>query len=207
MQGDSHGRRSAQTAMYHIIQAMVRWIAPILAFTSEEIWQAMPGAQQKPGEVDSVLLQTWYTDLTEYRVDPEKQRDFWQQIRSVRETVSREIESLRKAGNVGSALAAEVTIYTEAPYLNILRSLGDELRFILITGDVTIAALDEAPTDLQAENLRDGKLAVEVKPTQHNKCVRCWHHRADVGQIAEHPELCGRCVKNVSGAGENRRWA
>ena len=125
----------------------------------------------------------------------------------MRDSVSREIEALRKAGNVGSALAAEVTIYTEEPYLNILRSLGDELRFILITGDVNIAPLEQAPTELQALDLRDGKLAVEVKATQQGKCVRCWHHRADVGQIAEHPELCGRCVENVAGAGEKRRWA
>lgn len=207
MKTDAHGRRSAQTAMYHIIQAMVRWIAPILSFTSEEIWQAMPGPKQAHQGVDTVLLQTWYPELIQYRVDPDKQRSFWNNVRAVRDVVSREIEAIRKAGKVGSALAAEVTIYADAPYKNVLDSLGDELRFVLITGDVNTCALDEAPAALESVELKEGKLAVQVSPTEHQKCVRCWHHRADVGTIADHPELCGRCVENVSSAGEKRRWA
>ena len=207
MKPDAHGRRSAQTAMYHIMQAMVRWIAPILAFTSEEIWSAMPGEKQGHNDVQSVLLQTWYDGLATYGDDAEQQREHWQQVKAVREAVSREIEALRKAGNVGSALAAEVQLFADEPYLAALQSLGDELRFVMITGDISVAPLADAPSDATTVELKSGSVAVVVKPTEHAKCVRCWHHQASVGQIEAHPELCGRCVENIEGEGEQRRWA
>lgn len=205
MAPDSVGRRSAQTAMYHITQAMVRWIAPVLAFTSEEIWDALPGAKAIS---DTVLTQTWYQGLAPYEHEQRGEaRALWNRVRAVREAASREIESLRKAGGVGSSLAAELSIYADADYQQALATLGDELRFVLITGDVQLAPLNAAPAELAQIELKDGKVAIQVRASEYAKCVRCWHHRPEVGQIAEHPELCGRCVENIGPDGEQRRWA
>ncbi|GAB4199991.1 MAG: isoleucine--tRNA ligase [Wenzhouxiangellaceae bacterium] len=202
MPADSLGRRSAQTAMYHITHAMVRWMAPILCFTAEEVWSATPGADD-----DTVMLQTFYETLQGYSVDADVQRLFWQRARTIREAVSREVEALRKAGGVGSSLAAEIVIYADGDLLQVLQALDDELRFVLISGDTKVLPLAEAPTAVNRVALKDGELAIEVSASQQGKCVRCWHHRADVGQHADHPELCGRCRGNVSGDGERRQWA
>lgn len=197
----SAGRRSAQTAMYHIIQAMVRWLAPITSFTAEEIWQSMPA-----GKETSVMLETWYSGLQAY-AEAERERGRWQRIQAVREVVGREIERLRKEGQVGSALAAEVHLFVDMPYRDELETLGDELRFVFITGDIDVAAFESAPAEAVKAELQEGQAAVVVVPSEHGKCVRCWHHRADVGAHADHPELCGRCVINVTTTGEHRQWA
>ena len=200
----SQPRLSAQTAMYHILQALVRWIAPVLSFTAEEIWKLIPGNSGKVE--DSIMLQTWYEGLFEMD-DAENQRTRWQHIMTVRQEVSRQIEALRKAGDVGSSLAAEVTVYADGSLFEALEWLGDELRFVLITSSAELNKLDNAPGDAQHIELDGGSIALSVKATEHQKCVRCWHYREDVGAHSEHPELCGRCIVNVDGPGEERTRA
>jgi isoleucyl-tRNA synthetase len=196
---DSLPRRSGQTAMHHIAEALVRWLAPILSFTADEIWRYLPGERSA-----SVFLETWYDGLFPLDESSPYNRELWDFVLKVREAVSKELEVLRVRGDIGSSLNAEVGLYGSEPVLAQLSRLGDELRFVLITSGVTLAPLSGAentlPTDI------DG-LELKVKASGHAKCVRCWHHRHDVGSHAEHPELCGRCVENVAGSGEARRYA
>ncbi len=186
-QTDSLARRSAQTALYHIVEALVRWLAPILSFTAEDIWQHIPGER---GE--SILLETWYEGL----VASKEQTTLWDSVFTIREAVSKELEALRNAGTIGSSLDAEVEIYCNETRYKQLSFLGDELRFILITSSAQI----NLSTDTEDFELK-------IKASEHTKCVRCWHHREDVGTNADHPELCGRCVENVIGEGEQREYA
>ncbi len=188
---NSLARRSAQTALYHIVEALVRWFAPILSFTAEDIWQFMPGKRK-----ESVLLETWYDGLFSY---PES-FDSWSQIFAIREAVYKEMEKLREYGAIGGSLDAEVDIYCDKPQLI---GLDDELRFVLITSYARVHATSAKPETAIAG---DG-FWFEVKATEHPKCVRCWHHRDDVGKHSEHPELCGRCIENVDGEGEQRHYA
>ncbi len=190
------GRRSAQTALYHIAEALCRWLAPILPFTAEEIWQHLPGHRPP-----SVMMAVWYEDLPPPLADGEKSR--WQRLLAVREAVSGALEAARRAGQVRGALAAEVTIAAAEPDYSTLVEFGDELRFLLLTGDVTVRPL--AADEAAAETQREGKIAVTVAATAKAKCIRCWHHRADVGADPAHPEICARCVGNLAG-GEQRRW-
>jgi isoleucyl-tRNA synthetase len=197
-QADSLPRRSCQTAMYHIIEAMVRWLAPILSFTADEIWQSIPGERS-----ESVFLEQWYSDLFPLDADGRFDREFWQRVITVRESVGKAMESFRAEGN--ASLDADVNIYCDDELKAILDKLGDELRFVLITSDARVYGLEEKPADaLMDEELA---IAIEVMASAHEKCVRCWHHREDVGSNAEHPQLCGRCVENVVGGGETRRFA
>ncbi len=200
-QADSRARRSCQTAMYHIIEAMTRWLAPILSFTSEEIWGHIPGQRG-----DSVFLETWY-ELPEVG-DDELGEAFWAQVLEVRQVVKKELEQLRVAGGIGGSLDAEVDLYCGSELKAQLEKLGDELRFVLITSaarihGTTVVADDAVHFELESHD----ELWVAVAPSEHPKCVRCWHHREDVGANADHPELCGRCVENVVGSGEQRRFA
>lgn len=205
-QTDSVARRSAQTAMYLIIEAMVRWLAPILSFTADEIWKHIPGERGQ-----SVFLETWFElpemfgaegDATGYGMD------FWKQVMAVREAVAKELERLRVAGGIGSSLDAEVDLYCGRELHDLLRRLDDELRFVLLTSYARIHPAATPPDDATHVALATGDdLWVAVAPSGHAKCVRCWHHRADVGGDAAHPELCGRCVDNVAGDGERRRYA
>lgn len=201
-QADSLARRSCQTAMYHIIEALVRWFAPILSFTAEEIWQHLPGDR---GE--SVFLSQWY-DLPDMTADEVMGLAFWQQVLEVRDAVSKELEQLRVAGGIGSSLNAEVDLYCGAEIYQQLLKLEDELHFVLITSYARLHRDTEKTGDTVHVTLSNGdELWVAVSPSAHNKCTRCWHHREDVGVIAEHPELCGRCVENIDGDGEQRRFA
>ena len=186
-QTDSLARRSAQTALYHIVEALVRWLAPILSFTAEDIWQHIPGER---GE--SILLETWYQGLVASQEETTK----WDSVFTIREAVSKELEALRNAGTIGSSLDAEVEIYCNETLYKQLSFLGDELRFVLITSSAQI----HLSTDTEDFELK-------IKASEHTKCVRCWHHREDVGTNADHPELCGRCVENVTGEGEQRQYA
>ncbi len=197
-QADSLPRRSCQSAMYHIIEAMVRWLAPILSFTADEIWQSMPGERSQ-----SVFLETWYTGLFPLDAGDGFDRGFWQRVIGVRESVGKAMESFRAAGN--SSLDAALTLYCEDGLKSQLERLQDELRFVLITSEASVQALAERPAEASATD--DPGLAVLIKASPHAKCVRCWHHRADVGAHGEHPELCGRCVENVAGGGEPRHFA
>ncbi len=198
---DSPSRRSAQTAMYHILEAMVRWIAPILSFTAEEIHQFVPGERSS-----SIFFETWYEGLFELD-DAKIERERWKQIISVRDAVIKSIETVRQEGRAGSSLAVEVDLWLDGDIREAVDWLGDELRFVLITSEARSGEWDAAPSKTGTIQLEDGKLVVLVTPSEHDKCVRCWHYRADVGSHADHPELCGRCVENVTGEGEIRRIA
>ena len=195
---DSLARRSCQTAMYHIIEAMVRWLAPILSFTADEIWQSMPGERSK-----SVFLEQWYEGLAPLDPDDSFDPAYWQRIISVREAVGKAMESFRAAGN--SSLDADVAIYCDGELKRALEQLQDELRFVLITSDAKVYPLADKPDDALSDT--ELGVAIQVSASPHGKCVRCWHHREDVGVDPEHPELCGRCVENVTGSGETRRFA
>jgi isoleucyl-tRNA synthetase len=198
MPANSRGRRSGQTAMFHILQALVRWLAPVLSFTAEEIWRYMPG---KRGE--SVFLETWHVlpALPGDTVD----RAFWGEVISVRQAVARELEKLRVAGSIGSGLDAEVDIYCDASWQQRLQRLGDELRFVFITSYARVHPLSEKAADAVETEIKG--LAVRVAPSAFTKCIRCWHHREDVGTYKDHPQICGRCVQNVTGPGETRSYA
>ncbi len=201
MPANSRARRSAQTAMHHIVEALVRWIAPVLSYTAEEIWQHLDDDRE-----DSVFMTTWYEGL--FTLDhPEQERANWQLLISVRDAVSRAIEQLRASGAAGSSLAVDVTLWADGAVADALETIGDELRFLLITSGATFADLKDAPSGVETIALADGNIAISVLPSAHTKCVRCWHQREDVGDTEDHPELCGRCVENVVGVGEERRVA
>ena len=197
---DSVARRSCQTALFHITEALVRWIAPILAFTAEEIWQFLPGERN-----ESVMLNTWYDQLATLPEGSALDRAYWEQILAVKGAVNKELENLRAAKAIGGSLQAEVTLYAEPAMIEQLAKLGNELRFALITSTASLAPLADAPADAVATEVAGLKL--KIAKSEHAKCTRCWHHREDVGQHAEHPELCGRCVDNIEGAGEERHYA
>ncbi len=195
MQEDSRGRRSAQSAMYRIAEAFVRWIAPILAFTADEMWRHLPAVTERGAREDNVLFTTWYDGLAVLPGEaPLSAKDF-ERLLSLREEVSRTLEPMRAAGEIGAALEAEIRLKAGVADQNWLAPFADELRFLFISGDVEIVADD---------GIQD--IAVLATPTTRTKCVRCWQYRADVGSDAGHPELCGRCVVNVTGAGEDRVW-
>lgn len=195
-QKDSVARRSAQTALYHIAEALVRWIAPILSFTADELWQFMPGER---GE--SVHLETWYEGLFELPSGEPMNADFWQTIQGVKTAVNKQLEDARKHGVVGGSLEAEVDIHCSADLKEDLDQLGNELRFAMITSAVRVHQWNQGGDITEVDGLR-----VEVNKSEHPKCVRCWHLREDVGANSEHPELCLRCVDNVEGDGEPRQF-
>ncbi|RUO18231.1 isoleucine--tRNA ligase [Aliidiomarina haloalkalitolerans] len=201
---DSNAQRSCQTALWHIAEALVRWMTPICSFTAQEIWEQLP--QPVAGERSKYVFtaewyQDWPSDLSTGKVTNAQ----WQQLIEVRDAVNGALEAARRNDVIGGALQAEVTLYAAPELAATLRVLGDELRFVLLTSAVTVAALDSAPAAAENTELKD--LQVVVARTEHKKCGRCWHHRADVGAVAEHPDLCGRCVTNVDGAGESREFA
>jgi isoleucyl-tRNA synthetase len=187
---NSRARRSAQNALFHITHALTRWMAPILSFTGEEVWT------QLAGEDSSVFLHTWHAlpeqpDEVEYRLQMR-----WGLIRTVRANVLKEMETKRAAGTIGSSLQAEIEIQTHAEAEDIravLDSLGDDLRFVLITSQARVVAAEE------------GRIVVTQSAAK--KCDRCWHYRDDVDAHADHPGLCGRCVSNLYGEGEARSHA
>ncbi|MBS1213469.1 MAG: isoleucyl-tRNA synthetase, partial [Proteobacteria bacterium] len=179
---------------------LVRWLAPIASFTADEIWRYLPG--ERP---ESVFLSTWYEGLSPLDRNAPMNREFWDFVLSVREAVSKELEVLRVRNEIGSSLDAEVELYCSPHVLQRLAPLQDELRFVFIASYVRVFPEGEGgggtlPTAINGLELR--AFACD-KP----KCVRCWHHREDVGAHAEHPELCGRCVENVTGSGESRLFA
>ncbi|OUR69327.1 isoleucine--tRNA ligase, partial [Bermanella sp. 47_1433_sub80_T6] len=200
-QKDSAARRSAQTALYHVCEAMLRWISPIMSFTAEEAWEQMPAPAQGERE-ESVLLALWYEDLFESN-NKEFDDAFWRRTMTVKTEVNKLLEKARNEKVVGASLSSEVTLYVGGELAADLNRLGDELRFVLITSSATVKAFDE--NSGQATDV-DG-LRVEIKASEHEKCDRCWHHVPDVGTHKEHETLCGRCVENVDGSGEKRAFA
>ncbi len=180
---DSRARRSAQNALYHITHSLLRLMAPVLSFTADEAWPIFTR-----NEKDSVLLHTWHQfpdaggDLCER----------WDEIRVARSEVQRELEALRAAGKIGSALQAEVEIHAAGDRYPLLGSLGDDLRFVFNTSQAKVV---------------HGRDEIMVSPSEHKKCERCWHYRADVGSDPAHAEICGRCTANLYGSGEHRTHA
>jgi isoleucyl-tRNA synthetase len=190
-------RRSAQTAMHHVAQAMVRWLAPILSFTAEEVWGFLPG---KPNE--SVFLNTWHQFPSGTERVPTID---WPALIALKADVARDLERLRAAGAIGAPLEAEVTIFAPAAQAGRFQALQDELRFLLITSQAHVVESD-TPSASTVPTSEPG-VWIEVKPSTQPKCVRCWHLRSDVGSDPRHPELCARCVINVEGPGEERKFA
>ncbi|MCC4308824.1 isoleucine--tRNA ligase [Alcanivorax marinus] len=197
---DSVARRSCQTALYLIAQALVRWMAPILSFTAEEIHEHLPGDR-----ADSVFLTTWFDGLFGLPADADMDLAFWERVQAVKQAVNKAIEEARNRKELRANLAADATLYVDDSLRDLLARLGDELRFVTITSTATLAPLAEAPADL--EDSAVAGLKVKVAPSPHSKCARCWHHREDVGVDPAHPDICGRCVTNVEGPGEERDYA
>jgi isoleucyl-tRNA synthetase len=208
MQADSPGRRSAQSAMFRILEALVRWMAPVLAFTAEEIWQLMPGER---GE--SVLFETWYEGLEGLQGSAE-QRNFWKDLSNVRFGLGGFLERLRQDGKIGSSLDATVDAYLPKTLYSRCVEFGDELRFFFIVSGLNVKQFPEEGVfvgpgfeDVTIAEFRDTRFGIREKRSDDPKCIRCWHHRPDVGVHAEHPEICGRCVSNLpGGAGEIRQY-
>jgi isoleucyl-tRNA synthetase len=197
----SHARRSAQTALFHIAEAMVRWLAPILSFTADEIWGFMPGKRS-----ESVFLETWYRmpKVAEDAID-------WDMFIKLKAAVAAELEKLRVAGTIGGSLDAEVEVFAKDEFREKLMALGDELRFLLITSNAVVKRVSNAAgppvgAEKVGEIAKDGGVWVRVQASAAPKCERCWHHRPEVGSNAEHPTICARCVDNVTGPGEPRQW-
>ena len=196
---DSHARRSCQTALYHIAEAMTRWMAPILSFTAQEIWEALPGERD-----NFVFTSVWYDGL-KASSQGKFSNDDWLTILNVRDEVNRVLEAARKEDVIGATLQANVSIYASEELSAKLAALGDELRFVLLTSGVTVETVTAQPEGTQATEI-DG-LFIKVAATTAEKCERCWHYCDDVGANPAHPEICGRCVSNVDGDGEQRQFA
>ena len=196
---DSHARRSCQTALYHIAEAMTRWMAPILSFTAQEIWEALPGERD-----NFVFTSVWYDGL-QASSQGKFSNDDWLTILNVRDEVNRVLEAARKEEIIGATLQANVSIYAGEELSSKLAALGDELRFVLLTSGVTVETVTTQPEGTQATEI-DG-LFIKVAATTAEKCERCWHYCDDVGAEPAHPEICGRCVSNVDGDGEQRHFA
>ncbi|CAM5215446.1 isoleucine--tRNA ligase [Alishewanella longhuensis] len=195
---DSQARRSCQTALYHIAQAMVRWMAPIMSFTAQEIWEALPG-QNTP----FVFTDVWYQGFA--GIPAGKFSDaYWQQLLQVRDEVNKVLESARREEKLGASLQAEVTLYAAPELAEALGRLGDELRFVLITSTAKVST-ESAAAAAVATEIKG--LSVLVEASTAAKCERCWHHRHDVGADSANPGICLRCVSNVSGEGETREFA
>ncbi len=186
---NSKARRSAQNALYHITHVLTRLIAPILSFTGEEVWEVLSGKDDA-----SVFYGEWYA-LPEAHLDSSVM-SAWQIIIAVRARVNKQLEEARTASLIGSALAAEVDVYVLDAEYQVLFNLGDDLRLVLITSRATVHRV-----------ATEAEQRIEVKPSTHTKCDRCWHYRADVGSDAAHPTICGRCVSNLFGEGEARHYA
>ena len=178
----SLARRSAQTTLWQLTQAMLRWMAPFLSFTAEEAWKLV-------GKGDSIFFEEFWS----FREPDAALLAKWARVRQIRELVNKEIETLREQGSVGSSLQATVVLTAPTEDHSLLASLGSDLKFVFITSAIDLKQGDA--------------LAVEASASQDTKCERCWHYTSDVGQNAEHPTLCGRCISNLHGTGESRTVA
>ena len=190
-------RRSAQTVMFHIAESMVRWLAPILSFTAEEVWRHLPGERR-----ESVFHETWH----ELPHAPPDAID-WEALIALRADVTRELEKLRETGAIGAPLDARVDVYCTAEEYARFAALGPELRFLLITSHAHVHEVPGPPAGaVPATHAGSGAVWVAVQPTSDPKCVRCWQRRGDVGEDSRHPQLCPRCVSNIEGPGEQRAF-
>jgi isoleucyl-tRNA synthetase len=185
---ESHERRSAQTALYHITRSLLLQLAPVLCFTADEAWEVFTRSDE-----ESVLFHTWHEFPLEENEAENALEAKWSAIRALRAEVNKEIELLRSADKLGSSLQAEVDITADRQLLAALQSLGGDLKYVLIVSAVTLTAGD--------------RLQISVRPSSHDKCERCWHYRVDVGSHPEHPTLCARCAASLEGKGEVRKHA
>ena len=210
----SAARRSAQTALWHITHAMLRWMAPFLSFTAEEAWKLVA-----PGKPASIFTET-YSDTADWQ--DEELLWKWKRVRAVREIVNRQLEALRSEQKLGASLQAEVTLWSDGGSFDTLRSLGDDLRFVFITSKAEVRPFDSDEVERAGgtpgqvigshgtndDNVFFGMLSVKAGASDATKCDRCWHYRDDVGTDAAHPTICGRCIGNlVPGAEEHRTVA
>jgi isoleucyl-tRNA synthetase len=193
----SKPRRSAQTAIYHVAHAMVRWLAPILSFTAEEVWGFLPGAGN-----ESVFLNTWHRFPAGAEREPAID---WPMFIALKADVARDLERLRAAGAIGSSLEADVWVHAPAAQARRFEAIRDELRFLLITSEAQVVETDAPPASTVPAS--EPGVWIEVRPSEQRKCVRCYQLRRDVGSDPRHPELCARCVVNVEGPGEERLFA
>jgi isoleucyl-tRNA synthetase len=198
---DGIARRSCQSALFHIAEALVRWMAPIMSFTADEIWHHLPGKRQQ-----YVFTEEWYDGLFGLAGDEDMSDTFWAELLKVRGEVNKVLEQARSDKQIGGALEAAVTLFAEPELAARLHSLQDELRFVLLTSAAKVAAYAEAGDDAQQSELIAG-LKITFNKADGEKCPRCWHYTQDIGLVAEHAELCGRCVTNLAGNGEERKFA
>ncbi|MGC6396096.1 Isoleucyl-tRNA synthetase [Pasteurella multocida] len=191
---DSLARRSCQTALWHIAEALVRWIAPVLSFTADEIWQYIPGER---GEF--VFTEEFYNGLFALDANEQMNDAYWQQVITLRNEVNRVLEQARNDKIIGAALEAELTIYANDTYAPLLAKLQNELRFVLLTSKAEVKPLADADV---AEGEVKG-FAVKVVRSANHKCPRCWHY----SDSKDAESLCSRCDENVNGQGEVRQFA
>lgn len=189
LQENAVARRSAQTALYHLLQAFVRWIAPIMSFTADELWDFLPQHGQ-----ENVLFTTWYDGLISYPDQCAVSLTDFDQLLALRDSVTKVLEPMRAQGTIGSALSAEISLSLSDEQAARWRLLQHELRFLFISGDV------------EFKHSECAEIGVEAHATTKPKCARCWQHQADVGHFPDHPQLCGRCITNLNGVGEERLW-
>ena len=209
MPEESVGRRSAQTALFHITHAFVRWIAPILSFTADEIWEFIPGDKSS-----SIFIETWYEKL-ESLGNKKSLFDLaqWQKIMLIRTACNKEMEQLRAEQKLGSTLEANIVLYADKENFKLLSKLEDELRFVLITSQASALPIDKIDQADAKTKDADGIAGIKISVTavSDSKCERCWHRREDVGGDKNHPTLCQRCIVNISddnnSTGENRKFA
>ncbi|EMD6372824.1 isoleucine--tRNA ligase [Morganella morganii] len=197
---DGLARRSCQTALFHIAEALVRWMAPIMSFTADEIWNVMPGKRPQ-----YVFTEEWYDGLFGLNAQDSMNDDYWATLLAVRGEVNKVLEQARADKLIGGSLEAAVTLYADDALAAQLNRLGNELRFVLLTSQADVKPLSAAPESAVNSEL-DG-LRIGFGKAEGSKCPRCWHYATDIGQDSEHPELCGRCVTNVAGNGEERKFA
>jgi isoleucyl-tRNA synthetase len=191
--------------MFRILEALVRWLAPILSFTAEEIWQVMPKSTGTDTRGESVLFETWHDGLAATQATP-GQRRWWSELLAVRAAVSKVLEGMRNDGAIGASLQAEVTLYADSTLRQRYQAAGEELRFFFITSELKLADLADKPDNAVRAEIEEGEVWIAAQASTAKKCVRCWHYRDDIGTHLNHAELCGRCVDNIDAAGETRQW-
>ncbi len=199
--GDGLARRSCQTALWHIVEALVRWMAPIMSFTADEIWGYLPGERAQ-----YVFTEEWYQGLFGLAEDEALNDAYWAELLKVRGEVNKVLEQARADKRIGGALEATVTLYADPELAAKLQALGNELRFVLLTSGAQVADYALANDEAQQSELLKG-LKIALHKAEGEKCQRCWHYTTDVGQNPEHAEVCGRCYTNVAGDGEQREFA
>ncbi len=200
MRRDAPARRSGQSAMLMVLESLVRWMAPILSFTADEIWKHMPART-----LESPLFDTWFDQLLALPPEAALSAQSWKELLEIRDAVQKELEPMRREKRIGSGLEAEIDLYLSADCQARLGACAHELRFLFLVSDVRLH-LGEAPADATIVTAEGWQFGLRATVTENTKCARCWQQRPDVGVDAQHPSICGRCVENVDGTGEQREW-